>query len=108
MRLKNLLILSACLSIVLFEKTARAQNVTQTKVNPVLFEGLVVAGYGDHGAYINFAGPGVKVVQKPFSVLVSMLPGLRIKKDKVASGNTSNATLTPSLGFGITGSFKHL
>lgn len=78
----------------------------QTK--PVLFDGLIVAGYVDQGAYLNCAGPAIRFSKKPLTVLLGLLPGLRIKKDKVAAGATQNATVTPSLGFGLTFTCKHL
>ncbi|WP_443939511.1 hypothetical protein [Pedobacter sp. MW01-1-1] len=77
----------------------------QTK--PVLFDGTIVAGYIDHGAYVNCTGPGIKYTKKPYSVLIGLLPGLRFKEDKVLPGATKNALVTPNLGFGITTAFKH-
>jgi hypothetical protein len=85
---------------------AQTSNAGQTKA--VLFDGVLVAGYLDKGAFINCAGPGIKFSKKPFSVLLGLLPGLRIKEDKVAAGATKNSTLTPSLGFGLTAAYKHL
>lgn len=89
--------------------TARSQsngNSMQTKI--ALFEGVMVAGYVDQGAYINCVGPAVKFSKKPLVLLVGLLPSLRIKKDKVAAGATQNSILTPSLGVGITAIYKHL
>lgn len=73
----------------------------------ILGEGIAVAGYVDDGAYVNFTGPAVKFTSKPVSVLIGLLPSLRIKEDKSESG-TKNSTLTPSLGFGLTGVYRHL
>ncbi|WP_316813226.1 hypothetical protein [Pedobacter heparinus] len=97
------------LSITMLCLQAKSQTPTgniQTK--PVLFDGLIVAGYLDQGAYINCAGPGIKFNKKPVTVLLGLLPGLRIKEDKVAPGAPKNSTVTPSLGFGITLAYKHL
>ncbi|MNQ84220.1 hypothetical protein D3C85_993410 [compost metagenome] len=88
---------------------ARSQsngNSVQTKAT--LFEGVIVAGYVDRGAYINCTGPAIKFSRKPLSVLVGLLPSLRIKKDKVAAGAPQNSILTPNLGVGITAIYKHL
>lgn len=88
--------------------TARAQstgNSVQTRAT--LFEGVIVAGYVDQGAYINCTGPAIKFSKKPLSVLVGLLPSLRIKKDKVAAGAPQNSVLTPNLGVGITAIYKH-
>ncbi|WP_225874843.1 hypothetical protein [Pedobacter hiemivivus] len=87
--------------------TAKSQtNVIQTKAT--FFEGVIVAGYVDQGAYINCAGPAIKFSKKPLAILVGLLPSLRIKKDKVATGATQNSVITPNLGAGITATYKHL
>lgn len=87
---------------------AKAQSSSGTQTKPVLFDGIVVGGYVDHGAFINCAGPAIKFVKKPVVVLVGLLPTLRIKEDKVAPGAAQNSSVTPSLGFGVTAAFKHL
>jgi hypothetical protein len=88
---------------------ARSQsNGNSVQTRATLFEGVIVAGYVDHGAYINCTGPAIKFSKKPISVLVGLLPSLRIKKDKVAAGAPKNSMLTPNLGFGITAIYKHL
>ncbi|SDL40765.1 hypothetical protein SAMN04487898_11870 [Pedobacter sp. ok626] len=87
--------------------TAKSQtNVIQTKAT--FFEGVIVAGYVDQGAYINCTGPAIKFSKKPLAILVGLLPSLRIKKDKVATGATQNSVITPNLGAGITATYKHL
>lgn len=73
-----------------------------------LFEGTVVAGYVDHGAYVNCAGPGIKYSHAKKVFLLGLLPGLRIKEDKVDDGKPKNSLITPSLGFGLTATFGHL
>lgn len=79
-----------------------------TAAKPVLFDGVAIVGYVDQGAYINFAGPSIKFSKKPICILLGLLPGLRIKKDKVNPGSPQNSTITPSLGFGLTAAYKHL
>lgn len=79
---------------------------SQTK--PALFDGTFVAGYVDNGAYVNFTGPSLKYIKNRSSIALSLLPGLRIKEDKVAANATKNSVITPSLGFGLTASVKHL
>ena len=102
---KKTIYLFAGLSILAL--TAKSQtNVIQTKAT--LFEGVIVAGYVDQGAYINCAGPAIKFSKKPLAILVGLLPSLRIKKDKVATGATQNSVITPNLGAGITATYKHL
>lgn len=79
----------------------------QTKPKPVLWDGMIVAGYVDDGAYVNFGGPSVKIVKKPFAVCLGMLPSLKIKEDVVAAGAKKNSILTPMLGLGLTCAYKH-
>lgn len=104
----NIRIASLGLIITILGLQAGAQTSNAGQTKPVLFDGVLVGGYLDHGAFINCAGPGVKFSKKPFSVLLGLLPGLRIKEDRVAPGSTKNSTFTPSLGFGLTAAYKHL
>ncbi|WP_235833139.1 hypothetical protein [Arcticibacter tournemirensis] len=100
---------STALIICLFLSSGiKAQTQKETKVKPVLFDGFLVTGYVDNGAYINCTGPGVRFTKKPVSVLLGFLPGLRIKEDKVPEGASKNSAVTPSLGFGLTAAYKHL
>lgn len=70
------------------------------------FDGIVVAGYVDHGAYINFTGPNVSVKHKDFKFLLGMLPSLRIKEDQ--SENTKNSSIMPTLGAGVSIIYRKL
>lgn len=83
-----------------------SQAKAQTKAS--LFDGTLVAGYVDHGAYINCVGPNVKFTKKPVSISAGLLPSLRIKEDKVTPGATKNSLVTPNLGFGLTAVIHHL
>jgi len=88
--------------------SSQTKTVVGSALKPVIWDGVVVVGYVDNGAYINFSGPSIKFTQKPIVFSIGMLPGLRIKEDKVAEGSPSNSKITPSLGFGFTASYKHL
>ncbi|MCF3109727.1 hypothetical protein LL912_13180 [Niabella sp. CC-SYL272] len=101
---KKLLTLAAML---LLTKVITAQTApSQTSAS--LWDGMVIAGYVDKGAFINFGGPAVKWTHKPFCISLGMLPSLRIKEDKAPANATKNAALTPSLGCGLSASYKHL
>ncbi|MNK18692.1 hypothetical protein D3C87_369010 [compost metagenome] len=102
MKLNNRVAFTSCLALSLFFFSAKSQT------KAVLFEGILTAGYVDHGAFINCTGPSIKFSKKPYTILLGMLPSLRIKEDKVAAGATKNAALTPNLGFGLTAAFRHL
>jgi len=70
------------------------------------WDGMMVAGYVDHGAYVNFGGPSVKFIKKPFSIGFGILPTMRIKKDPVPKEAKKNSAITPTAGFGITFIYK--
>ncbi|TJZ60810.1 hypothetical protein FAZ15_10290 [Sphingobacterium olei] len=89
----------------LFSKDGNAQT---TKLKASLFEGILVGGYTDGGAYINCTGPAVKYVVKKIPIMAGLLPSLKIKKDQAQDGATHNSIITPTLGFGLTACYKHL
>ncbi|HEX7755580.1 MAG TPA: hypothetical protein VF421_09560 [Niabella sp.] len=95
-------------AILLLTKATTAQTVSLSKTSASLWDGMVVAGYVDDGTFINFGGPAVKWTHKPFCISLGMLPSLRIKEDKVTGNAPKNNTVTPSLGCGLTASYKHL
>ncbi|SER24554.1 DUF3187 family protein [Pedobacter rhizosphaerae] len=108
MKVKTLTPLAIALTFNFFNLKSSAQTTSSTQTKVVLFEGIVAAGYVDHGAYINCTGPGLKVTKKPYMLMVGLLPSLRIKEDQVAAGATKNSMVTPNLGFGLTTAFKHI
>ncbi len=101
MKINNYVAFLSCLAIALLSFRAEAQ----TKFS--LFDGTIIAGYVDNGAYLNCTGPSVKFTKKPFSIAASLLPTLRFKEDKVSAGATKNSLVTPNLGFGLTAVFHH-
>jgi len=109
MKLQHFAALSGCVAIIIISFAARAQSTpAKPQTKAVLFDGYVVTGYADHGAFINCTGPAIKFTKKPYAILLGLLPSLRIKEDKVAAGATKNSAVTPTLGFGITAAFHHL
>jgi hypothetical protein len=59
----------------------------------------------DNGIYLNFTGPGVKIQKGSSDLMIGVLPSLRFKED---NGTTKNALVTPSLGIGITYTYKSM
>lgn len=81
-------------------------SIAQPSIKSSVFDGIIVTGYADRGMYVNCTGPAVKLSKKPFSLMIGLLPSLKIKKDN--STTNQNAIVTPSLGFGTTALYKHL
>lgn len=73
------------------------------KFNP--FDGVIIAGYVDNGVFLNFTGPNISLTLKSSKILLGMLPSLRYKED---NGIFKNSPITPSLGFGLTYSYKKM
>lgn len=91
------------LLLMIMATAAHAQN---KKISTQAFEGTVVAGYIDHGGYLNCIGPAVKYGTQRWSLTLGLLPSIKIKEDK---SPVKNAIFTPTLGFGATLTvFKHL
>lgn len=107
--MKKQTIKTACFVVTFFMSTAMyAQNSSTTKKTLVAWDGMMVAGYVNNGGYVNFGGPTLKIVKKPWSFGFGILPTMRIKEDKVAKGAMKNSIVTPTAGFGFTVAYKHL
>lgn len=79
---------------------------TASKVKASFLEGIAVAGYVDHGAFINFTGPNISLTHKNIKWIAGMLPSLRIKEDR--SPGTKNSPVMPTLGVGFTMVYKKM
>ncbi|WP_415326371.1 hypothetical protein [Chryseobacterium sp. MMS23-Vi53] len=79
---------------------------TDYKIKASFFDGIAVAGYVDHGAFINFTGPNISYKNKDLKFILGMLPSLRIREDK--SEGTKNSAITPNLGAGLTIVYKKI
>lgn len=77
------------------------------KIVATAWDGVVMSGYVDQGAFVNFGGPSIKYIHKPMSIGFGVLPSMRIKQD-LSGTATRNNWVTPSLGYGITFAYKHL
>ena len=107
--MKKLIIKIFCIAIAIFSFNAlAAQNTTATNATIVGWDGMAVAGYVNNGGFVNFGGPTVKLIKKPFSFGFGILPTMRIKEDKVTKGSPKNSIIIPTAGFGFTFAYKHL
>lgn len=96
------------LMTICFFNSLNAQTPEKTKPTVVGWDGMMVAGYVDHGAYINFGGPSVRLIRKPFAIGFGILPTMRIKEDDVPKGSPKNSAITPTAGFGFTFVYRKL
>lgn len=104
--MKKLTIKVVCVVVMIGMINSASSQTTKTSV--VGWEGMAVAGYVNQGGFVNFGGPTVKLIKKPFSFGFGILPTMRIKEDNVAKGSPRNCAITPTAGFGFTLVFKHL
>lgn len=77
-----------------------------SKLNVSFFDGIAVAGYVDHGAFLNFTGPNINFNHQNTKLMIGMLPSLRIKEDQ--SSGTKNSTIMPTLGVGFAVIYKKI
>lgn len=93
-------------TLLMVSKTSVAEISMEAKekVSFSFFDGTVIVGYIDKGAFLNFMGPNINFNQGGSRIVIGMLPSLRFKKDK--SDATRNSFVTPNLGVGITYSYK--
>jgi hypothetical protein len=107
--MKKLLIKAVCIAWVIgLSNTIHAQETSPKKPMITAWEGMAVAGYVDKGGFVNFGGPTVKLVQRPWTIGFGILPTMRIKEDKVAKDAKKNSSITPTAGFGFTFGYRHL
>lgn len=77
----------------------------ETQLKFAAYDGTVVAGYVDHGAYLNFTGPNISWSKNNSKIMLGMLPSLRIKED---NKEPKNSLITPGLGIGLTYYYKRI
>jgi hypothetical protein len=90
------------IAIFFFSNTSLSQPQTNT-ISVNLVDGIIAMGYVDHGAYLNFTGPNLSFSRGKSKLMLGMLPSLRYKQD---TGVTKNSPIIPSLGVGLTYSYK--
>lgn len=77
----------------------------EKKVQIAFFDGTVVAGYVDRGAFLNFLGPNLSFTKGNSRFTLGMLPSLRFKED---NSTPKNSPVTPNLGGGFTYTYKKI
>lgn len=77
----------------------------EPKTKFAVYDGTIVAGYVDNGAYLNFTGPNLCWTHNNSKLILGMLPSLRIKEDR---GKPKNSMVTPTLGGGLTYIYKKI
>jgi len=78
-----------------------SQEVKKLRVSA--YDGTVITGYVDHGAFLNFTGPNINASLNNSRFVIGMLPSVRFRND---SGTTKDSFITPNLGIGFTYSYK--
>lgn len=87
------------------EQKTVASNTKESKIKFTMQDGIVIAGYVDNGAFLNFTGPNISHTKNNTKIMLGMLPSLRIKED---NKEPKNSIITPSLGVGFTYSYKRI
>ncbi len=106
--MKKQMIKTICLLVTVFLfSTGKAQNSAKPKLSAVVWDGMMVAGYVNDGGYVNFGGPSLKLIKKPWCFGFGILPTMRIKEDRVTAGAKKNSPIMPTAGFGFTVLYKH-
>lgn len=54
----------------------------EKKANVALIDGVIIGGYADNGAFLNFTGPNVNFTSGESKFIIGLLPSLRFKEDK--------------------------
>jgi hypothetical protein len=103
-----LTLIFAILTPFLLQAQEQKNNETvsrETQLKFAAYDGTIVAGYVDHGAYLNFTGPNISLSRNNSKIMLGMLPSLRIKED---NKEPKNSLVTPGLGIGLTYYYKHI
>lgn len=92
-----------CTALQAQDKQESDATAKKNSINLSVLDGTFVAGYVDHGAFINFTGPNLSWTHNKTKLLLGMLPSLRIKED---NRKPKNSLITPTLGVGLTYCYK--
>jgi hypothetical protein len=100
-------LLTLLLSNYSFAQETKSDEKPKDSTKPIVefnpFDGIIIAGYVDNGAFLNFTGPNISFMHKNSKIILGMLPSLRYKED---NGIFKNSPITPNLGIGVTYCYK--
>ncbi len=82
-----------------------AVEAQTTQVQFFAADGVIIAGFVDKGAFLNFSGPGINISRNDSKFHLGLFPSLKFKEDH---SSPKNALVTPALGCGLTYIYKHL
>ena len=106
--MKKLMIKTAGIALIVCSLSRVQAQEAAKKVSITAWDGMAVVGYVNKGGFINFGGPTVRFIKKPFTGGFGILPTMRVKEDNVAKGAPKNSAVIPTAGFGFTFVYKHL
>lgn len=88
-------------SAILGQTTTHINTDSDRKVKSLVsgFEGIVVAGYVDDGAFLNFSGLNINLTTQHHKLILGMLLSFRFKKDV---SPVKNEFVFPTLGVDTT------
>lgn len=75
----------------------------EEKVKIDLYDGIIMAGLVNNGAFLNFTGPNINATYGNSKFILGMLPSLRFKADHETP---KSSFVTPNLGVGFTYAYK--
>lgn len=94
-------VIGSLLILICFQQSILFGQETKVKISG--YDGIVILGYVDNGAFSNFMGPNINIVHNNSKFIFGALPSLRYKKD---NSTPKNAFVTPNLGIGFTYLYK--
>ena len=106
--MKKLMIKTAGIALIVCSLNHLQAQEPAKKVTLTAWDGMAVAGYVNNGGFVNFGGPTVRFIKKPFTAGFGILPTMRVKEDNASKDAPKNSAIMPTAGFGFTFVFKHL
>ncbi len=70
-----------CLFLLCIVFGATKSFAQQLQTKATVYDGIVVGGYANRGAFLNFTGPSLRATKGKSVFILGLLPSLRFKKD---------------------------